>query len=151
MQNWLEWVNSNPLIGYPHEIICSRSSLCLARKMLYVAKLCNFEVDVKILNISLAEVILLWLHIRTGPRPSHRWDFEITLRNTTVGRTPLNEGSAHHRGLCLTKYKTHNRQTSLSPAEFESVIPESKRPQNHALDRAAAGPHLRPRGRRTTS
>jgi len=30
-----------------------------------------------------------WLDNRSKPRPPHRWGFEITLRHTTHGRSPL--------------------------------------------------------------
>ena len=43
----------------------------------------------------------------------------ITLRHTTLGRTPLDEGSARGRDLCLTTHNTHKRQTSMPPAGFE--------------------------------
>jgi len=36
-----------------------------------------------------------------------------TQRRTTVGRTPVNEGSARRRDLYLTTHNTHNRQTSM--------------------------------------
>jgi len=36
-----------------------------------------------------------------GLRPPHCQDFEITLRHTTLGRTPLDEWSARHRDLYL--------------------------------------------------
>ena len=36
-----------------------------------------------------------------------------TQRRTTVGRTPLDEWSAHRRDLCLTTHDTHNRQISM--------------------------------------
>jgi hypothetical protein len=65
--------------------------------------------------------------------------FDHTERHTTVGRTPLDEGSALRRDLYLTTHNTHNRQTSIPPVGFEPVIPVSERPQNHALDRAATG------------
>jgi len=51
----------------------------------------------------------------------------ITPRHTTLGRTPLGEGSARRRELYLTKHNTHNRQTSMPPAGFEPAIPESDR------------------------
>jgi len=58
----------------------------------------------------------------------------ITLRHTTLGYTPLNEGQSRRRDLYL--YNTrHNRQTSMPPARFEA----SERPQTYALDRAATG------------
>jgi hypothetical protein len=36
-------------------------------------------------------------------------------------------------------HNTRNRQTSLSPAGFESAIPGSERPQTKAADRTATG------------
>jgi hypothetical protein len=39
--------------------------------------------------------------------------FTITLRHTTLGRTPLDEWSARRRDLYLTTHNTHNRQTSM--------------------------------------
>ena len=79
-----------------------------------------------------------WLDSRSGPRPPRR-SFEITLRHTTLGRTPLDEWSARHRDLYLTTQNTHKRQTSMPPAGFEPAIPASERPQTHAVDRAATG------------
>jgi hypothetical protein len=37
----------------------------------------------------------------------------ITLRHTTLGRTPLDEWSARRRDLYLTTHDTHKRQTSM--------------------------------------
>ena len=45
----------------------------------------------------------------SGPGLSQCWDFVITLRHTTVGRTPLDEWSARSRYLYLTTLNTHNR------------------------------------------
>jgi len=47
--------------------------------------------------------------------------------------------SARRTELYLTTYNTNKRQTSMSPAGFESKTPASERPQTHALDRAATG------------
>jgi len=38
----------------------------------------------------------------SGPRPLHCWGFEITLRHTTLGRTPLDEGSVRRKTHYLT-------------------------------------------------
>ena len=62
-----------------------------------------------------------------------------TQRRTTVGRTPLNEWSAHRRDLYLTTHNTHSRQTSMSPVGFEPTISAGERPKTYALDRAATG------------
>jgi hypothetical protein len=45
----------------------------------------------------------------SGPGPPHYRGFTITLRQTTLGRTPLDEWSARRSYLYLTTYKTHNR------------------------------------------
>jgi hypothetical protein len=61
------------------------------------------------------------------------------LRHTTVGRTPLDEGSARRRDLYLTTHNTHKRKTSMPPVEFEPTILVSERPKTDALDRTATG------------
>jgi hypothetical protein len=71
------------------------------------------------------------------PGPPHYRGFTITLRHTTLGRTPLDEWSARRRDLYQTTRNTHKRQTSIPPAGFEPAIPASYRPQTHALDRVA--------------
>jgi hypothetical protein len=53
-----------------------------------------------------------------GPRPPHYQGFTITLRHTTLGRTPLDEWSARRIDLYLTTHNTHNRQTSMPPVFF---------------------------------
>ena len=69
-------------------------------------------------------------------RPPHFQGFEITHTHTTVGTTPLDEGSARRRDLYLTAHNTHNREASMSPARFNPANPANDRPQTHALDRA---------------
>jgi hypothetical protein len=75
----------------------------------------------------------------SGPGPPRCRGFTITLRHTTLGRTPLDECSARRRDLYLTTHNTHKGQTSMPLAEFEPAIPASERPQTQALDRAATG------------
>jgi hypothetical protein len=55
------------------------------------------------------------------------------------GRTPLDEGSACCRDLCLTTRNIRKRQTSMPLAGFEPAVTASERPQTYALDRAATG------------
>ena len=62
-----------------------------------------------------------------------------THRHTTLVRTPLDDGSATRRDICLITHNIHKRQTSVSPAGFEPAIPASERPQTDALDRVATG------------
>ena len=85
------------------------------------------------------DAVLLWLDSPHGPRPPSCRGFEITTRHTTLGKTPLDEISAPGRDLYLTTHNIHKRQTSMPPAGFEPAIPASKRPQTHALHRAATG------------
>jgi hypothetical protein len=65
--------------------------------------------------------------------------FDHTQRHTTVGRTPLDEGSARRRDLYLTTHNTHNKQTSMPPEEFEPAVSAGDRPQTLAIDRSATG------------
>jgi len=52
-----------------------------------------------------------------------------THTHTTVGRTPLDEGSARRRDLYLTTHNIHNRQKSMPPAGSKPVIPTSEWPR----------------------
>ena len=70
-----------------------------------------------------------------GPEPPHYRGFTIALRHTTIGGTPLDEGSARRRDLDLETHDTRNRHPF--PGGIRTHNP--KRPQTHALDRAAAG------------
>jgi hypothetical protein len=47
-----------------------------------------------------------------------------TMTHNTIGRTPLDEGSARRRNLYLTTHNTYNRHTSMPPAGFETAIPD---------------------------
>ena len=62
-----------------------------------------------------------------------------TQRRSTVGRTPLDEGSPRRRDLYMTTHNTHNRQTSMLRMRFEPTISADERPQTYTLDRAATG------------
>jgi hypothetical protein len=75
----------------------------------------------------------------SGPGPPHYRGFTITLRHTTLGRTPLDEWSVCRRHFYLTTHNTHERQTSMPKVGFELTIPASERRQTHILDRAATG------------
>ena len=71
----------------------------------------------------------------SGPGPPHyQGVLMITLRLTTLGRTPLNKRSAQCRDRYLTTHSPYKRQTYFLPVGFEPTIPASKWPQTHALD-----------------
>ena len=78
---------------------------------------------------------LLWL---CGPTQAMASSFlrflHHTWRHITVGRTPLDEWSAHCRDLYLTTHNTHNRQTTMPPVVFEPTISAGEWPQTYALD-----------------
>jgi hypothetical protein len=59
--------------------------------------------------------------------------------HNTVGRTPLDEGSARRRGLYLTTQTLYKRQTSMHPVGFEHTSPASAGQQTYASGRAATG------------
>ena len=46
----------------------------------------------------------------------------------TLGRTPLDQGSASRRVLYLTKHITHKKQIAIAPAGFEPTMPAGLRP-----------------------
>jgi len=58
------------------------------------------------------------------PEPPH-FVFTIIIWHTTLGRTPLDEWSAHRTDFYLTTLNTHKRQISIPPAGFEPAIPGS--------------------------
>jgi hypothetical protein len=49
----------------------------------------------------------------SGPRPAYYRGFTITLRHTTLGKTPLDEWSARRRNLYLTTHNTYNKHPCL--------------------------------------
>ena len=59
------------------------------------------------------------------------------MTHITLGRTPLDEGSARRRLLYLKAHNFHNRQISVTPTRFEPAITAIGRPQNHILHLAA--------------
>jgi len=69
-----------------------------------------------------------WPH--SGPEHPHYRGFTITLRHTTLGRTPLAEWSARRRELYVTTHNIRNRQTSMTPAGLEPADPRL-RPRGH--------------------
>ena len=82
-------------------------------------------------------LLFSWDDSPRGPGPPHYQGFMITLRHNTLGRIPLDEWSARHRDLYLTKHSTDKRQTTNhSPGWIRSHNPSK---------RAAAEPRLRPR------
>jgi len=62
-----------------------------------------------------------------------------TQQHTTVGRTPLDEWSAHRRDLYLTIHNNHNRQTPMPLVGFKPTISAGERPQTYTLDCTATG------------
>jgi hypothetical protein len=67
------------------------------------------------------------------------FSLDHTQTHTTVGRTPLDEGSARRRDLYLTTQTLYKTNIHAPPVGFEPTIPASARPQTYALDRAATG------------
>ena len=88
----------------------------------------------------------LWLYFSTDRYRALPSSFSMFLDHTqwraTIGRTPLDEWSNHHRGLYLTIHNTHNRQSSMPPVGCEPKISAGERPKTNALDRTATGTAL---------
>jgi hypothetical protein len=84
-------------------------------------------------------ILFLWINSPYWARVHYR-GFTITLRHTTLDRTPLGEWPA--RTETSTWQHKHSWETSMSSAGFEPAIPASDRPQIHALGHAAGHWHL---------
>jgi len=69
----------------------------------------------------------------SGLRSPHYRDFVITLKHSTLGKSPLEEWSARRRDLYLKKHNTHKRGISIPLWDSN---PQSQ-------ERAAADPRLR--------
>jgi hypothetical protein len=64
----------------------------------------------------------------------------FTLSDThTLGKTPLDDGSARRKDHHLTTHDVHKRQISMNPAVFGPANPENERPQKYDLERTASG------------
>jgi len=73
---------------------------------------------------------------KNGLDPPHYTGFTITFRHTTIGRTPLDEWPTRRRDLYMIQHNIHKRQTSMSPAGLELIIPACERQQIKVLDGA---------------
>jgi hypothetical protein len=73
----------------------------------------------------------------SGPGLSHCPGFTITLRHTTLGRTPLDEWSARRTDLYLT---THNTD------KIQGIHARGRIRTRNPIKWTAADPRLRPRG-----
>jgi hypothetical protein len=58
--------------------------------------------------------------------------------HTTLGRIPLDEGSARCGDLYFTTHNTHKKQNSMPPVGFEPTVPASERSQTQ-VDCTASG------------
>lgn len=66
--------------------------------------------------------------------------FEVSRRHSgTLGRAPLDEGSASRSDFYLATHNNHMSQTSIPLAGLEPAKPASERPLTQALDRPATG------------
>jgi hypothetical protein len=81
----------------------------------------------------------LWLDSSGRPGPPPFRGFEIILRHTTFGRTPLDEWSARRKGLYLTTHDIHQGQSLMPQARFEPATPASEVPQTYVSEYAATG------------
>ena len=77
----------------------------------------------------------------SGAGPARCRGYMITLRHTTLGRTPLDEWSARRRDLYLTTYDNDKRQTC---PRGDSNLPslQASGPKTYALDRAVTGTEM---------
>jgi hypothetical protein len=113
----------------------SKSSLTMSPKNLAFYK--NFTIN-NVTCICKRCFFISWFGSLSGPRRPP-WGSSISVRHTTLCRTPLIEELAHRRDVCLTTHDDYKGQTFMPPVGFELAILASERPQTHVLDRAATG------------
>ena len=65
--------------------------------------------------------------------------FEIILRRTTLGRTPLDQSLVRRKEIYLSTRHIPKSQTSVSPAGFETTISVSQLLQSLASERVTIG------------
>ena len=58
---------------------------------------------------------------------------------TTLGRTPLEEGSVRRTDLYPTTHNNQNGERCKPAAEFEPAIPANERPHTDTLDSVTTG------------
>jgi len=85
-------------------------------------------------NFSISPPLFYGTTATRAPWP-HYWGFTITLRHTTLSRTPLDKWLARCRDLYLPTHNTHTRQTSIPPVGFKPTIPASELLQTRLRER----------------
>jgi hypothetical protein len=87
-------------------------------------------------------IIIIILFYAAAPQWTKASSFngflDLTKRQITVGRTPLDELSARRRDLSTCQH-AHKRETSMPSVRFEPTISAGERPHTYALDRAVTG------------
>jgi len=70
----------------------------------------------------------------SGPRHPHHRGFAITLRHITLGRTSLDEWSAHHTDLYLTTLTTDIHPCPRRDSNPQSQQESGRRPTDHSAN-----------------
>jgi hypothetical protein len=130
-------VIEEPPILLAHTVVCY---LYIIRSVLWSVREMSWWL-ITSLNILLSAHAPLWVsfcspylfYLLTVGVQVVYFSLDHTQTHTTVGRTPLDGGSAHRNT------NIHKRQISMSPVGFEPTIPASARPQTYTLDRVATG------------
>jgi len=116
------------------------TTYCCPRLLTVVSACLSFPLEEPLINARVS--FYYGATTANGPGPPHFWGFTITFRHTTLGRTPLDEWPARHRGLYLTTHNTHKRQTSMprrdsnpqsQQASGRKPTPQTARPPESAL------------------
>jgi hypothetical protein len=110
--SWIIRINSVPLTAH-----CVVKFLSFALMELFVAS--RFRRPVSYTH---QLFFVVDLPSPKGPGSSCCQSFTITLRHTTLGRTPLDEWLARRRDLNLRRQNSHKKQTSMPPVGFKPTI-----------------------------
>jgi hypothetical protein len=84
-----------------------------------------------------------WFYSSCGLRPPHCGGLKIIIKNTKLGRTPLDEWSDHRWKLYLKTQKKRKRETTIMQMDSNQ---QSQEARGRRPTREAADPRVRPLG-----
>ena len=117
--NWNESTNHTGTSSFRQGPSCSRPISSVSTQTVWARRQTVYGSPLFQFALSRVPRSFFWRNSPTWARAASFLRFvDHTKLHTTVGRTPLDEGSARRRDLYLTTHNTHNRQTSMPFVEF---------------------------------
>ena len=138
----LQYLCNNKNIRYSHSLIYVpiNTVRCLESLILIKFRLASGSITVSFARHS--SILSSWFDSPSWPRPPHHWAFEITLRHSTLAKTPLEKWSARRRDLYPITQGILTKDDINAPGRIRTHIFSKQ---------ATANPCLRPRGHKQSS